>query len=67
MSDAETAAVLSLINGLLTSNVSTLVRYLVCFLNVYLSSIAQVLPHGFGYRDNLLRSWHSCFRDIIVL
>lgn len=46
MSDAETAAVLSLIDGLLTSNVSTLMRYLVCFLNVYLSSIAQVRPHG---------------------
>ena len=47
MSDAESAAVLSLISGLLTSNVSDLVRHPVCFLNVYLSSIAQVLPHRF--------------------
>ena len=35
MSDAETAAVISLIDGLFTSNVSTLVRHFVCFLNVY--------------------------------
>lgn len=67
MSDAETAAIISLIDGLFTSNVSTLVRHPVCFLNVIPFSIAQVLPHRFEYRDNLLRSWHSCFRDIIVL
>jgi hypothetical protein len=37
MSDGETAAVLSLISGLLTSNVSALVRHPLCSrsLNVY--------------------------------
>jgi hypothetical protein len=45
MSDAETAAALSLINDFFASNVSALVKHPVCFLNVYVSSIAQVPLH----------------------
>ena len=67
MSDAETAAIISLIDGLLTSNVSTLCATPRLLSQCLPSSIAQVLPHSFDYRDNLLRSWHSCLCDIIVL
>ena len=56
MSDAESAAVLSLISGLLTSNVSDLVHHLVCFLNVIFLVLHRYCPIVFDYRDNLLRS-----------
>ena len=56
MSDAGTAAVLSLISGLITSNVSAPVGHLIAFSMSTFLVLHRYRPTVFGYRDNLLRS-----------